>query len=123
MLAQLKDYLKTLALADHYYIGKIDNAQLKVLGVYSDGGVRVEAIGKNSSYEATDFRLLLHWNRNAKESEVQANTLYETIRYIHEVTMTDIYVAFIDLEKPIFVGTDDNNVYEYVINGTLYYGR
>lgn len=123
MLVQLKDYLKSQSLADHYYIGKIDNAQLKVLGVYSDTSERVEAFGKNSSYEIAGFKILVHWNRNAKESEAEANLVYETLRYITNTEMTDIYVAFFDVDKPIFVGTDDNNVYEYVINGRIYFGR
>lgn len=123
MLKQFKDYLKTLSLADYYYVGKIENSKLKVLGLYSDLSNRVEAVGKESSYEIAGFRLLIHWNRNAVETEAQASLVYESIRYISDTEMTDVYVAFIDVDKPVFLGTDDNNVYEYVINGRIYYGR
>ena len=123
MLKQFKDYLKTLGLADYYYVGKIENSKLKVLGLYSDLSNRVEAVGKESSYEIAGFRLLIHWNRNAVETEAQASLVYESIRYISDTEMTDVYVAFIDANKPVFLGTDDNNVYEYVINGRIYYGR
>lgn len=123
MLKQFKDYLKTLGLADYYYVGKIENSKLKVLGLYSDLSNRVEAVGKESSYEIAGFRLLIHWNRNAVETEAQASLVYESIRYISDTEMTDVYVAFIDADKPVFLGTDDNNVYEYVINGRIYYGR
>lgn len=123
MLKQFKDYLKTLSLADYYYVGKIENSKLKVLGLYSDLSNRVEAVGKESSYEIAGFRLLIHWNRNAVETEAQASLVYESIRYISDTEMTDVYVAFIDADKPVFLGTDDNNVYEYVINGRIFYGR
>ena len=123
MLAEFKDYLKTLELADHYYIGKIDNSKLNVLGLYSSDSERIEAFGKDSTYDIAGFKILLHWNRNAVDSEARASLLYETIRYIKEVQMGDLYVAFIELDKPIFIGTDDNNVYEYTLNGRLYYGR
>ena len=123
MLAEFRDYLKTLDIAEHYYIGKIDNAQLKVIGLYSDTSERVEAFGRVSSYEVVGFRVLLHWNRNAKETEAQANLLYDTIRYIHQATMGDTYVAFIDIDKPVFLGTDENNVYEYSYSGRFYIGR
>ena len=33
MLATFRDYLKTLDLADNYYIGKIDNTKLKTIGL------------------------------------------------------------------------------------------
>lgn len=123
MLAEFRDYLSTLDLADHYYVGKIDNAQHNVIGLYSDPSERVEAFGKTSTYEEAGFRLLLHWNKNAVETETQANLLYEKIRYITNTEMSGIYVAFLDVDKPIFLGTDDENVYEYVINGVIYYGR
>lgn len=130
MIAEFRDYLKTLNVASHYYIGKIENAKEEVLGIYSDNPTaRVESIGKNSSYGTYGVRLLLHWNKNAKETEAQALSLFEAIRYIQNVDMTSgtstVHVAYIDWEydAPIFLGTDTNGVYEYVIDGMIYYRK
>ena len=126
MLEELKDYLKTLDLADYYYVGKIDNKREKVIGVYSmANGTRVEAIGKQSSYDKAGFRILVHWNKNAVETEETARAIYEALRYITNTEMGDLYVYYLDLDmgEPVFLGTDQENVYEYHISGTIYYRR
>lgn len=126
MIAEFRDYLKTLNVATHYSIGKIDNGKDYSLGVY--GGMqtsRVEAVGKASSYGTFGFRLLLHWNKNARETEESAFSLFAKIRYITDLDMSDIHVQYIDLDydEPISIGTDENGVYEYVISGTIYYRK
>ena len=141
MIAEFRDYLKSLNVAEHYYIGKIENSKEKVLGIYADSSTpRVEAIGRNGSYGTFGVRLLLHWNKNAKETETQARSLFETIRYIthtdmthyedteestDEVVYTTVHVQYIDwdYDEPIFIGTDANGVYEYVITGIIYYKK
>lgn len=126
MLAQFRDYLKTLEVADNYYIGKIDNSKLKTVGLYGAGGLqRIEAIGKDSSYDIARVRILVHWNRNANESEIASRNLYEKIRYITDTDMGDVHVEYLDLmeAEPTFIGTDDNNVYEYHIECRIYYRR
>ncbi len=126
MLAKFRDYLKTLDVAENYYLGKIVNETEKTLGVYSNQGyARVEAIGRHSSYDIAGFILLLHWNKNARESEDAARNLYEAIRYITDTDMNGLYVEYIDLQsgEPNFAGTDDNGVYEFSIAGRIYYRR
>ena len=124
MLAEFRDYLKTLNVADHYSIGKIDNSKDKSLGVYADSTMRrVEAVGKCKSYGVFQFRILLHWNKNLNDTETQARSLFEQLRYITDTDMGTMHVQYLDLqhEEPVFVGTDSNGVYEYVIRGTIYY--
>jgi len=139
MIAEFRDYLKTLNVAENYYIGKIENSKEYTLGIYADSTTRrVEAFGKDGSYGTFGIRLLLHWNKNAKETEMSARSLFETIRYIQDTDMTHtedtgdsseeastVHVQFIDWDynEPIFVGTDANGVYEYVITGTIYYRK
>ena len=126
MIAEFKDYLKLLGVADNYYIGKIENSKERTLGVYADSRTRrVEAIGKDGSYGTFGVRLLLHWNKNARETEASARSLFERIRYIHDADMADVHVQYIDwdYDEPISIGTDENGVYEYVITGTIYYRK
>ena len=77
MLAEFRDYIKTLNVAEHYSIGKIDNAKDKSLGIYGDSTRRrIEAIGKEKSYGIMQFRILLHWTKNLNETEAQARSLH-----------------------------------------------
>ena len=127
MLATFRDYLKTLNLADNYYIGKIDNTKLKTIGIYSQPGMRrIEALGKASSYDVAGIRILVHWNKNARETEEAARNIFESIRYITDADISEeVHVNYLDLiePEPNFIGTDDNGVYEYHISARIYYRR
>ena len=126
MLAKLRDYLESQEVAEHYYLGKIVNETEKTLGVYSHGrAARIESVGRQSSYDVAGFLLLLHWNKNARESEDAARSLFEKIRYITDQDMDGLYVDYIDLleAEPSFIGTDNNGVYEFTIAGRIYYRR
>lgn len=127
MLSEFKDYLKTFNIGEHFSIGKIDSTKDKSIGVYGDvNSQRIEAIGKDSSYDKANMRILVHWNKNLKETEQAARSLYETLRYQNNFIIgTDTYIQYIDLlqGEPTFVGTDENGVYEYVITLSLIYRR
>lgn len=126
MLAEFKDFIKTLGVGDYFSIGKIDSSKDKSIGVYGDTtSYRIEAIGKDSKYDIANMRILIHWNKNLNETESAARSLYELLRYQSNFDMSGIYVYFIDLiqGEPIFVGTDNNGIYEYVITLRLVYRR
>lgn len=126
MLAEFRDYLKSLNIAENYYIGKIENSKEKTIGVYGMGGLRrIEAIGGQSSYDVARVRILLHWNKNAKETEEVARTLYESLRFVTDTDMGEIEVKYLDLDEnePTFLGTDSNGVYEYHISARVFYRR
>lgn len=126
MISEFKDYLKTLGVAQHYSIGEIDNSKDYSLGVYPNYPQRrIESVGRESSYGTYGIKLLLHWNKNAKETEQSALDLFEQIRYITDLDIGDIHIQYFDLEfdEPMFMGTDENGVYEYVISGVIYYRK
>ena len=126
MLAEFRDYLKSHFNADYYFIGKVEQWRDKSIGIYGGtAGARVEAVGRESSYDIATIRILLHWNKNAKETEAAARTLYETIRYITRAEMGAYIVQYVDLTdgEPNFLGTDDVGVYEYAISVRIYYRR
>lgn len=126
MLAEFKDYIKSFGIGDYFSIGKIDNSKDKSIGVYGDtNDFRIEAINKFSSYDKANMRILVHWNKNLRETEDAARTLYNNLRYQTDFDMSTIHVYYVDLlqGEPIFVGTDANGVYEYVITLSLYYKR
>lgn len=126
-LSDIRDFLKTVFKAEHYYIGKLDNKQDKSLGVYTlkGNGAPVTAIGTQSTYDIIGVSLLLHWSNNANETEVTARTLYEKLRTIKNFKINDKQIYMIELlvPEPIDVGTDDKGTYERVIEMNLYYER
>ena len=128
ILSDVKDWLKTLNVAEHYYIGKLDNKQDKSLGVYQrDAGQPNIALGglANSKYAVKRVSLLLHWNNNAKETEIAAYELYEKLLTTDRPIIGDIQVYVISMQtaEPQDVGTDDAGIYERVIWMDIYYER
>ena len=126
MLAEFRDFVKTLEVGEHFSIGKIDSSLDKSIGIYGDSNLdRIEAIGKDSMYDISNMRILIHWTKNLAETEAASRSLYELLRYQSNFDMSGIYVYFIDLieGEPIFVGTDNNGIYEYVITLRLVYRR
>lgn len=126
-LADIRDWLKFYSNAEHFYIGKLDSKQDKSLGVYSlkRTGAPVTAIGSESTYDIIGVSLLIHWNTNANETEIEARQLYETLRTIKNETINNSLVYMIELlvPEPVDVGTDDSGVYERVIELKIYYER
>lgn len=144
-LVDIKDWLKTLNVAEHYYIGRLDNKQEQSLGIYDGSADRnrpVMALGglQNSSYNVRAITLLLHWNRDKQETEEAARSLWDQLVGVHNLDITErqsseaqsqesetvskhIHYLQMTVPEPIGVGTDDSGIYEYVINFNLYYRR
>lgn len=128
-LSDIRDWLKTLNVAENYYIGRLDNKKEKSLGVYNRtrSGPPVMAIGgiSQSSYEVKSVSLLLHWNRNARETEAAAGELWSGLLDPGEITLGGHQVHYLKLmvPEPVFVGNDESGIYEYVIEFDLYYRR
>lgn len=123
-LSDIRDWLKTLSVADNYYIGKLDNKKPKSLGVYSRAEKTAESVaiggyGNTKSNEA-NVSLLLHWNEKYTDTETAAETLVEAIRTAIQnktYTIGSHTVDFIRIstDGAVGVGTDENGVYEAVI--------
>lgn len=129
-LAEVRDWLKTISAAEHFYIGKLDAKQDKSLGVYSRAALGQPpdiALGGLSCTKTAvkQVSILLHWNQNAKETETAAQALFETLQAAEPIQIVQTQVAFLQLlvPEPVDVGTDDNGVYERVIWVDFYYRR
>ena len=124
-LSDVRDWLKTLITAEHYYIGKLDSKQDKSIGVYQrkNPAPPIKAIGQSSSYEIKPLSILIHWNKNANETERTALKLYRQLGAVTFLELNDTHVQFISLlqSEPVDVGTDDSGVYERVIEFDIYY--
>lgn len=130
-LGNIRDWLKTLDLAENYYTNRLDNKKEKSLDVYNrtmSGTRPVMAIGglQNSSYDILPVSLLLHWNRSFPETEEAAQAVWDALA---EAGHIDIpggqHIQFLQMTVPgpVYVSTDENGIHEYVINFNLYYRR
>lgn len=127
-LSEVRDWLETYNIADHHYIGKLDNKKEKSLGVYQrEGGEPHIAIGglDNTKYDIKRISILLHWNKNARETEITAYKLYDKIIKTKELTIgeTPVHCLMMRTPEPVDVGTDDAGVYERVIQLDIYFER
>lgn len=128
-LAEVRDWIKTFNAANNYYIGKIDNKQENSIGIYQRktiDGPRVAIGGRLlASYDVKSISILIHWNKNANETEKRAQYLYNRLFETESVVIGGTPIKMIALlqNEPVDVGTDDNNVYERVIELDLYYER
>ena len=130
-LLNIADYLPALGIVDrsHIYCGKLQNKKEKCIGVYNLSGSREkrETIGgdQNSSYRVKLVSLLVHWDKSAERTEIVADRLHEAVGRIRDADMSGKRVLFTRLltDNPVDVGTDDNGIYEMVIEAEFYYER
>ncbi|MDO4892821.1 MAG: minor capsid protein [Eubacteriales bacterium] len=125
--ADVRDWLKGLIGADHFYIGKLDNKPDKAVGVYefNRGGYPVRGIGQDTTYDIISVSTLIHWTNNAKDTEEAARALFEALRTARGVVINEhtIYIIELITPAPICLATDEKGVYEWVIQFELFYER
>jgi AAA15 family ATPase/GTPase len=119
--------LDNCIIADHFYIGKLDNKKDKSIGVYqlqrnSTSNIAVGGLSNTKIMEKS-VSILIHWNTNAKETEEKAYELYYKLLNLRNFDINEYKVNYIRLlvPEPIDVGTDSKNIYERVIQATFYY--
>jgi len=125
MLEDVKDFIKSLNLSEHVYMGKLDSKKEMSIGVYHSKREMpyTTAIGGPSlrSYGVKSVSLLVHWNKSPRDTENAAKALFEALRDTRESKINNSTIKFIQLlyDEPIDVGTDDNGVYEMVIDAAV----
>lgn len=128
MLSDVRDYIASLNLADHVYMGKMPDKQEKSIGVYNSKHQHAyhTAIGGPAleSYGTKYVTLLVHWNKSPRETEAAAIALFKAVRTAREATINKETIKFI---QPLYelqdVGTDDAGIYEMVIEAAVIYEK
>ena len=128
MLDTVREYVASLGLADHVYMGKMPDKKEKSIGVYNSRHVREyrTAIGgpEMESYGIKYVTFLVHWNKSPRETERAAKALFEALRDTREARTEHETIKFIQLLYEIQdVGTDDAGVWESVIEAAVIYQR
>ena len=116
-------------IADHIYIGKLDNKKEKSIGIYqlqisNPPNIAIGGLGNTKVFEKP-VSILIHWNKNAKETEIKALELYYKLLNSRNFIIKDNKVNYIRLleSEPVDVGTDSSNIYERVIRAIFYYEK
>ncbi len=130
-LKDAADYIAGLGFVDqnHIWIGKLQDKVEQSIGVYPlrrSGRPRIPVGGmKNSGYDTKQISILIHWNQNVLEAEEAANTLFLLMQDTRRVSINEQTILFVQflVPEPVSVGTDDNGIYEYVIEAEIYISR
>ena len=114
---------------DGGYCGKLDNSREKVLSVYPlrQSGVPYRAFQALESYQKIPVSLLIHYNRNIDDTQRAADAVFQFLRTPSPaenlpLVSNALRVHHIDFTttEPIFVGTDEKGIFEFVIECLLY---
>lgn len=129
MLADVREYIDSLGKAKQVYMGKLNNKKECSIGVYNSKHTNQykTAIGGSAleSYGIKNVTFLIHWNRSPRDTEEAAKKLFEVLRDTEDVKINNTTIKFIQLlnNEPVDVGTDDNGIYEMVIEAAIIYER
>lgn len=130
-LAQVRDWLKDIlkepAKPDYFYIGKLDSKKEKSIGVYqlqNRNDFLMNVGGEEYTRALTKgISLLIHYNKNADETENFALEVYKTLMRQEEAEIGGVGVDYIEFlhAEPIDVACDENGIYERVIEFIIHY--
>lgn len=128
-LAQIRDWLETQVDCPNWSIGKIDGNKDTCIGIYGRPAPDLikPVIGgmENRSYTMKAVTALVHWGKNANLAEQKAQEVYVALIGRSNFTVGGKRVIMVDMRtpEPVAVGTDEQGVYEYVIDAYFYYER
>lgn len=128
-LKDVRDFIGTLGLAedDNCYMGILPSKKEKSIGTYPLKATSTKpSIGSNDrSYGVKSVSFLVHWNKSLIETEKASNELYLKLKNTKSVIINKHTIKFIIMnqEEPVWVGTDEKGIYEYVIECQIYYEK
>lgn len=128
MLAEVRDWVKTLGLFDGYWTGRLSTKRDNTLGIYSlqNSPPRRVSLGgaQFCSYDTTAVSFLIHGNKNKDDTERLAWDFYNSVADRSDFLIGEKTVYFVRLlqDCPIDVGSD-GDVYEYTVQAEFYTER
>ncbi|WP_312907217.1 phage tail terminator protein [Tissierella praeacuta] len=127
-ISDFKDWLKTKVDCPNWFTGGLRSIDQKSIVVYNGKAfINPMAIGgiQNSSYKGKGIRILVHWNKNIKESELKAQEIYNFINGLANIKIANKRVIQFRMRdtEPIYLGVDDSGIFEYVIDLEIIHER
>ena len=130
-LSEVRDFIAGLLTGivddENVYSGIMQDKQETSVGVYNQkrGTPKLSAVGVNPSYSRKAVSVLVHWNKSPKQTEHAAAAVYAAIERAGRTKAGANNILFVKMttEEAVDVGTDDNGVFEMVIEFDIYYER
>ncbi|MBU5439497.1 minor capsid protein [Tissierella sp. MSJ-40] len=118
--SDFKDWLKERVDCPTWFTGGLRDTKEKSIVIYNGKAyTNPMAIGgvQNSSYTSKGIRILIHWNKNIKESELKAQEVYNSLLGQSGVIAGKRVIQFkMRDSEPVYLGVDSSGIYEYVID-------
>ena len=124
LLSEIRDFLSSIfEPAEFYYVGKLNNKKEKAIGVYQlNTQGRIMPVSKAKGYDIKNVSLLIHWTNNSKDTEKSAFDLYSLLEQNEKTRIGNKEILIQPLtNEPVDVGSDENGIYERVIELSFYY--
>ncbi len=127
-ISDFKDWLKTKIDCPNWSSGGLRTTDEKAIVIYNGNAfVNPMAIGgpQNSSYKGKGIRILIHWNKNVKESELKAQEVYNALHGLTNVEIAGRRVIQFNMRdpEPIYLGVDESGIFEYAIDLEMIYEK
>ena len=127
-LSEVRDFIAGLLTGivddENVYSGIMQDKQEMSVGVYNQkrGTPKLSAVGVNPSYSRKAVSVLVHWNKSPKQTEHAAAAVYAAIERAGRTKAGANNILFVKMttEEAVDVGTDDNGIYEMVIETVFY---
>ena len=108
------------------YMAKLNTKYEESIGCYHlrrRGAPRIPLGGKeNAAFDVLPVSFLIHWNKNAAQTDQKANELYRILQDLKNVTVNNKQIKFCIMQVPYpqDVGTDETGIFEMVIEAEFY---
>jgi len=119
-ISDFRDWLKLKVDCPNWFSGGLRDSKEKAIVIYNGSAytnpVAVGGLG-NSSYTGKGIRILIHWNKNIKETELKAQEVYKALFCKTGIIEGKRIIKFNMRDpEPIYLGVDDSGIFEYVID-------
>jgi len=126
-LKEIRDWLKPqIDDITAAYIGRIDASQEKVICIYgrpsSSGTIAIGGL-QNTSSAVKSISILVQWSKNCDIAERKARSIYDIFHGARAVIGGKECFFQMKNDEPILVGTNENDIYEYVIDLDIIYKK
>lgn len=127
-ISDFRDWLRISIEAPNWFSGGLRTTENKAIVIYNGQAfINPMAIGgvQNSSYKGKGIRILVHWNKNVKQSELKAMEVYNYLHGLVNVSIANKKVIKFNMRdpEPVYLGVDDSGIYEYVIDLEIIHER
>lgn len=126
-LKEIRDWIKPqITDISTAYIGKIDESKEKVICIYGrpSSGTKIAVGGlQNTSSAVKSISILVQWSKNCDTAEQKAQSIYNIFQGTHAVIGGKECFFQMKNDEPVPVGTNDYDIYEYVIDLDIIYKK